>query len=98
MPSVLYPFTSPTRDASLKQLVLGSRGTVYRPRLNELEVVLKGQLEDEIKVPYNYIVGSGITMVFLGVALIALNSRKVKQERRVSNNVFGKTSIDQKEG
>lgn len=91
IPSVLYPFTTLTRSATVLQIALGSRGGVYQPRLNDLEIVLKkgtwikdgtyqGHYEGRITISYHYIIAGGITIVFLGIGLIALARKKTKKD------------------
>ena len=90
IPSVLYPFTTLTTSATLMQIAFGSKGVVYQPRLNQLEIVLKkgdwikdgtyqGHHEGRIAIPYHYIIASGITIAFLGIGLIALTGKKSKK-------------------
>ena len=89
IPSVLYPFTSLTTDATLLQAAFGSRGVVYEPRLNDLGIVLKkgnwikggnhqGHYEGRIAVAYHYTLAIGITIAFIGISMIALAGKKSK--------------------
>lgn len=91
IPSILYPFASLTRSAILMQFALGSKGAVYQPRLNDLEVVLKkgnwikdgnyqGHYEGRIAIPYHYTLALGITIAFLGIGLVALTGKKNKKD------------------
>ena len=41
IPSVLYPFATLTTDATLMKVVLATKGGLYKPRLNDLEIVLR---------------------------------------------------------
>lgn len=41
VPSVLYPFATLTTDATLMKIVLAAKGGLYKPRLNDLEIVLR---------------------------------------------------------
>ena len=87
IPSVLYPFSSLTPSAAVMQVVFATRGALYNPRLNDLEVVIKqgnfikiGHYEGHIAVPYHYIVASGVMIAFLGISLVALIGRKNRKE------------------
>jgi hypothetical protein len=93
IPSVLYPFVSVTNSATLKQIALGSRGVVYEPRMNELEIVFrkgtlikdgyrKGRYDGRIAIPYQYTLAIGITVAFLGICLIALGGKKKSNNGR----------------
>lgn len=117
IPSVLYPFTSLTKRAIELQVKLGR---AYKPRLNDLEIVLKeekwiqdenyqplpvqeykkgsiaeeirayleaeeekkrhGHYEGHIIIPYHYTLAIGITIVFLGIILMALAGKKIKED------------------
>lgn len=85
IPSVLYPFTSLTTSATVMKIALGSKGVVYQPRLNDLEVVLKkgnwykSHYEGRIAIPYHYTLAIGITVAFMGIGLIALAGKKNKR-------------------
>jgi len=91
IPSVLYPLATPNRVALRNQLIIASKGGSYEPRSSDLEIVIakgnwivedlnykdtKGHFENRIAVPYQYILVIGITILFSGVALIAL-TRKI---------------------
>jgi hypothetical protein len=86
IPSVLYPFTSLTRTATILQVAFSIKGAVYSPRLNDLEIVLKkgywnqgeyqGYFEGRLAIPYSYTLAIGITMVFLGIGLMTLTTKK----------------------
>ena len=89
IPSVLYPFTTPTTSATLMQLALSNKGGVYQPRLNQLEIVFKegtwikeenkkGYLKGRIAIAYRYAIAGGITIAFLGIALMAITNKKIK--------------------
>jgi hypothetical protein len=89
IPSVLYPFATPTTSATLMQLALSNQGGLYQPRLNQLEIVFKegtwikeankeGYHKGRIAIPYHYTIAGGITIAFLGIALIAITNKKIK--------------------
>lgn len=96
IPAVLSPFTSLNPSATLLRVSLGSRGVVFEPRLNDLEVVLKkgiwkegmmitntyyeGHYEGRITIPYNYPFAIGFTIAFLGISLIVLTGIKSKKD------------------
>jgi hypothetical protein len=90
IPSILYPFTSYTSSASLMQVVFATKGIVYQPGFRDLEVVLKGghwiregdykgHYEGRIAIPYHYTLAVGITIAFLGIALVTLTGKKNKK-------------------
>lgn len=88
IPSILYPFTSLTVEATLTKVAFAMRGVLYDTNLGDLEVVLvkgawkqeegyKGHFEGRSAIPYKYTIAFGIALVFIGISLIAL-SRKEK--------------------
>jgi hypothetical protein len=75
IPSVLYPFTTLTRDATLMKVILVTKGRLYKSGLSDLEIVLRksrnpylnvGNQHDKVAIPYNYTVALGITIAFVG--------------------------------
>ena len=89
IPSVLYPFTTPSTSAVLMQFAFSNKGGLYQPRLNQLEIVFKegtwtkeenkeGYHKGRIAIPYHYTIAGGITIAFLGIALIAIPNKKSK--------------------
>lgn len=92
IPAILYPFTSLSSSAMLMQVLFATKGVVYQPGLKDLEVVLKngnwiregdyiGHYEGRIAIPYRYTLALGITIAFLGIALVALTGKKNKKRR-----------------
>lgn len=41
IPSVLYPFATLTTDATLRTIAFATARVLYKPRLNDLEIVLR---------------------------------------------------------
>ncbi len=87
IPSVLYPFTSLTTSALLISGAFARNGVAYKPRLNDLEVVIKkgtwlvdknyqGHYEGRVAIPYPYAVAFGLTVVFLGIGLVVLAGQR----------------------
>ena len=98
IPSVFYPFTTLTRSASIMKIILASKGSLYKPALEDLKVVLvkgdwkkdnndNGHYEGRITVPYGYIIALGITLVFFGIGLIALSLiKRFTNEKSIKDN------------
>jgi len=85
--TVLYPFTSLTSSANILRFALGTKGVIYKPRLNDIEKGIwikdddyNGHFEGHIAVPYHYVLAFGITLAFLGVGLLSLSRSKNKND------------------
>ena len=80
LPIVFYPFCTPNSDAKAIQFAVATKGILYQPKINELEIVIvDGKIEDGSKlsfkkighlaIPYKYTYAIGITMFFVGVII-----------------------------
>jgi len=88
IPSILYPFTSLTRDADIMKMVFGLKGGSYDTSLQDLEIVLVrgewkennknggGHFEGRLALPYKYTMAFGILLSFIGIAFVAFYKNK----------------------
>ena len=83
IPSILYPFSSLTRDAISVMGVFAMKGVSYDTSLKDLEIVLVkgewekdnkngvGHFEGKLAIPYRYTLAFGILLVFIGIGFVA---------------------------
>jgi hypothetical protein len=87
IPSILYPFISLTREATVTEVAFAMKGVLYNTNLRDLEVVLvKGEWKDDKKgvghyegrfaIPYRYTLAFGILLAFSGIGIVALYRNK----------------------
>jgi hypothetical protein len=89
IPSILYPFTSLTGNATVKLIIFAQNGLSYDTSLKDLEVVFKkgerekdsknntGQYQGRLALPYKYIIAFGILIIFIGISFVGFCKNKL---------------------
>lgn len=68
IPSILYPFSSLTREATGLSFLAMNKEFTYQPNFRDLETVFA--------VPYKYAIAFGVIFVFLGITILAFSDKK----------------------
>ena len=77
LPSITYPLSKLTTEATLKQVLFAKNGVKYDPTLDEYEIVVyggnwvkdgykKGHYEYRVSIPFNYIFVTSIIILSIG--------------------------------
>ena len=97
IPSILYPFTSLNPEARLAAGLYASRGVTYERKIDDLQILIKegkpkldpkknryyfvGEYEDRLVIPYKYPLALGITLFFIGIAVVTFGKKRNSTEK-----------------
>ena len=95
LPSITYPLSKLTNEATLKQVLFAQNGVKYDPTFDEYELVLysgnwvkdgynKGHYEYRVSIPFNYIFVASIIILSCGGFTFYRGNRMNTHNNRVN--------------